>query len=232
MMVNNQIEEFAKDHGADFVHFADISGLTVMQNRGFRRAILVGMVLSAEYLLELATNHRNATVTASHKNPNDEFHLKETATDQLADEIAAYLESLDYGSLSQSENSLEKHGFYNLNDQSTALPHKTVASLAGLGWIGKNDLLVTTDYGCALSMCTILTNAPLFTVKNPPAHPRCGNCLECRKACTHDAIRGINWYGSVSRDDLVDVKKCDSCLMCMVHCPFTQAYAKKNFPAR
>jgi epoxyqueuosine reductase QueG len=34
-----------------------------------------------------------------------------------------------------------------IDDYKTNLPHKTVATRAGLGWIGKCGLLVTNEYG-------------------------------------------------------------------------------------
>ena len=44
---------------------------------------------------------------------------------------------------------------------STVLPHKTVATLAGLGWIGKCALLVSETHGSAVRYNTVLTDAPL-----------------------------------------------------------------------
>lgn len=46
-------------------------------------------------------------------------------------------------------------------DWCTRLAHKTVATRAGLGWIGKNCLLVTEKYGCAVRLSSLLTNALL-----------------------------------------------------------------------
>ena len=43
----------------------------------------------------------------------------------------------------------------------TPLPHKTVATRTGLGWIGKNCLLVTKEYGSAVRLSSLLTDAPL-----------------------------------------------------------------------
>src|SRR5512140_1342715 len=39
--------------------------------------------------------------------------------------------------------------------------HKMAATSAGLGWIGKNGLLISADYGPRLSLATILTDAKL-----------------------------------------------------------------------
>lgn len=40
------------------------------------------------------------------------------------------------------------------------LPHKTVATRAGLGWIGKSALLISEDFGGALRLTSVLTDAP------------------------------------------------------------------------
>ena len=47
------------------------------------------------------------------------------------------------------------------NALTTRLPHKTVATRAGFGWIGKCALLVTKPFGSALRIATVLTDAPL-----------------------------------------------------------------------
>lgn len=44
---------------------------------------------------------------------------------------------------------------------SVPFPHKTAAIRAGVGWIGKSDLLVSEEFGSAFRMCTVLTDAPL-----------------------------------------------------------------------
>ena len=48
-------------------------------------------------------------------------------------------------------------------DDNTVLPHKTVATRAGIGWIGKSALLVTEQYGSMIRISSILTDAPLET---------------------------------------------------------------------
>jgi epoxyqueuosine reductase len=66
------------------------------------------------------------------------------------------------------------------------LSHKEVARRAGLGWIGRNNLLVTPEYGSRVRLVTILTELPL-----PPDQPRkkdCGDCHKCVELCPAGAI--------------------------------------------
>jgi epoxyqueuosine reductase len=70
-------------------------------------------------------------------------------------------------------------------DQGNATPvvsHKMIAHIAGLGWIGKNCLLITPEHGPRLRLVSLLTEAPLETVDNP-LEQRCGECTECVKIC-------------------------------------------------
>jgi epoxyqueuosine reductase QueG len=158
----------------------------------------------------------------------DEFHLKEAEADRLADFIAYYLTQKGYSAYSQSEDHIYLTGFYNEKTKSTPLPHKTIAVLAGWGWIGKHNLLVTKAFGSAVCMCTVLTDAPLTTVSHPSVPSLCGSCSICNRICPVKAIKGNTWEFSTSRDELVDVYKCNCCLECLVFCPWTQAYLKKN----
>lgn len=67
------------------------------------------------------------------------------------------------------------------------LSHKKVAIEAGLGWIGRNNLLVNPNYGARIRLVTVLTDLPL-----KHDHPVEGDCSECRKClavCPAGAIK-------------------------------------------
>lgn len=64
--------------------------------------------------------------------------------------------------------------------------HKALARLAGLGWHGRNNLLITPQLGSQVRLATILTDFPLA-----PDHPLkadCGPCRRCVAVCPARAI--------------------------------------------
>ncbi len=67
------------------------------------------------------------------------------------------------------------------------LSHKHVASAAGLGWIGRNNLLVNEQFGARVRLVTILTNLPLMI--NSPLAKDCGSCHSCITVCPAGAIK-------------------------------------------
>jgi epoxyqueuosine reductase len=67
------------------------------------------------------------------------------------------------------------------------LSHKRVASAAGLGWIGRNNLLVNDQFGSRVRLVTILTDLPL--VIDSPSGRDCGSCLSCLSVCPAGAIK-------------------------------------------
>lgn len=87
-------------------------------------------------------------------------------------------------------------------------PHKTAATCAGLGWIGKCALLVTPEYGPRIKLGTVLTDAP-FQTAEPIAKDRCGECSLCVDACPYGAVRNANWERGMSRDKLLDAYLCN-----------------------
>jgi epoxyqueuosine reductase QueG len=72
-------------------------------------------------------------------------------------------------------------------DKQTAhLSHKKVGYLAGLGFIGRNNLLVNPELGARFRLVTVLTDMPLETDK--PLEDDCGVCRKCLKPCPAQAI--------------------------------------------
>jgi epoxyqueuosine reductase QueG len=71
--------------------------------------------------------------------------------------------------------------------QKAHLSHKHVARAAGLGWIGRNNLLVNEQFGSRIRLVTILTDIPLI-VSSPPIK-ECGSCLDCLSVCPAGAIK-------------------------------------------
>ncbi|UCE06437.1 MAG: epoxyqueuosine reductase [bacterium] len=64
--------------------------------------------------------------------------------------------------------------------------HRHIAVQAGLGWLGRNNLLVTKIYGAHLRLVTILTNLPL--PEGEVQKFQCGECYDCVHACPVNAI--------------------------------------------
>jgi len=61
------------------------------------------------------------------------------------------------------------------------ISHRVAAENAGLGWRGKNELIVNERYGCAIRFASIVTGLPLPRGKK--VNPKCGSCRACLEAC-------------------------------------------------
>jgi epoxyqueuosine reductase len=70
--------------------------------------------------------------------------------------------------------------------QRAHLSHKHVARHAGLGWIGRNNLLVSQKFGSRIRLLTVLTSLPLAA--DAPSSGGCGPCQACRSVCPAGAI--------------------------------------------
>lgn len=67
------------------------------------------------------------------------------------------------------------------------LSHRKLGVLAGLGWIGRNNLLVNEKLGSQFRLASILTNMPLKV--DAPSKNNCGSCKLCVKICPSGAIQ-------------------------------------------
>jgi epoxyqueuosine reductase len=70
--------------------------------------------------------------------------------------------------------------------QRAHVSHKKTGVLAGMGWIGRNNLLVNRELGSRFRLVTVLTDMPLET--GAPLDFSCGVCRACIAPCPAQAI--------------------------------------------
>jgi len=66
------------------------------------------------------------------------------------------------------------------------LPERYIANVSGVGFIGKNNMLITKKYGSFVFLGEIITNLVLEPDKK--LEMLCGECEKCLKACPTEAI--------------------------------------------
>ena len=72
---------------------------------------------------------------------------------------------------------------------SSPLPEREAARLAGVGIAGRNGLVILPPYGSWIFLGTILTTARLPVPEREPA-PACRNCGRCAAVCPGGALTG------------------------------------------
>lgn len=228
MSLSLKLREFLLKNGADEVGYADITNFSP------KPGLNTGVVFYITYPKEIIRNMQNA--------PTPEYLEELISLNSRLDELGMKCENflMDNGfdAYAQTKKRLgTDFGEFN----SFELPHKTIATRAGIGWIGKSALLTTFKHGSALRMSSVLTNAPL-EVGKPILKSKCGKCTECMDACPGNAISGIEWNYKLKRNDFYDDRKCEKyalivseenlgkadtvCGKCIYACPHTQKYIK------
>ncbi|WP_434776954.1 tRNA epoxyqueuosine(34) reductase QueG [Neisseria sp. Ec49-e6-T10] len=123
---------------------------------------------------------------------------------------------------------------------SAPLAEVAFASLAGLGWTGKNSLLLQKNAGSLFFLGALITNLPLPF--DQPIKEHCGTCNRCMQSCPTgaiispyivDATRCLS-YLTIESPKLIDVpyrkamgNRIYGCDDCQLVCPFNR-FAQNN----
>jgi len=158
----------------------------------------------------------------------DEYARVNMKINQLSSELAAALSSR--GGRSKALAASVRTDTEHIKGD---FPHKTAATLAGLGWIGRHCQLVTRPYGSWVRLGTVFTDMDL-PCGPPKERSHCGKCRLCVEACPAGALSGQAWYPGIPRKDILDVRRCDqwkkdhyfeyhqghNCGICSAVCPY------------
>lgn len=175
-----KLKKFCGNSGAELFGVADIDGIkedfsiSKKTLEKFDRAVSLGLSLSKAVLEDISDAPTRLY-----------FHHYRTANallDQLAFKAANFIEREGFLALPIPASQI-----LDWQKQTAHLSHKKIGSLSGIGWIGRNNLLVNKKLGSRFRLCTILTNMPLKADK--PLEGQCGSCRLCVEACPAQAIK-------------------------------------------
>ena len=110
---------------------------------------------------------------------------------------------------------------------------KYAAVNAGLGWIGKNDVVITEKYGPRVRLSAILIDSQ-FGYGQRIIKSNCpDSCIKCVQICPYNALHDVKWDIDTLRNDIIDYQLCNqkrslyiekhgrknACGLCMAACP-------------
>lgn len=151
---------------------------------GARSVVVCGVAYLSKFSRGYPTGCN--TKIASYALAKDYHVVIKEMLSEVADELKAYAPNLRF----------------RLFTDSAPLAEKSYARRAGLGWIGRNSLLVTPDYGSMLLLGEIVMDEAVDEYDTPMQSVGCGECRRCVDACPNGAIRD---------DRTIDARRCISC---------------------
>jgi epoxyqueuosine reductase len=176
----SSLKKFCRQWGADIFGVADVAQISkefvlpAELAQALDRAVVLGARLSAAVLREIKDQPTKLY-----------FHHYRTLNallDQLALRTVNFIQAKGFLALPIPASQI-----IDWQNQKAHLSHKKIGYLAGLGWIGRNNLLVNKSLGSQFRLATILTDMPLKTDK--PVKDSCGRCRACVTVCPSGSIK-------------------------------------------
>jgi len=251
MSLSQDIKHKAIELGFDLIGVTNASPIDAEQAEIFAQWLKSGFAGQMNYMhrnlqkrldpARLFENARSVIVVGLNYTPPKHKH-KPTDMGAPAGRVAGYAQYEDY-------HSFIKERLYKLVDfiktlagsgikskicvDSVPLAERALAVRAGLGFIGKNHMLIHPELGCRIFLGEIITD-----LKLPPDEPIAGDCVGCRKcldACPTGALRSdgqfdagkcIN-YLTIEYKDQIPPELAEKisdrlfgCEECIVVCPY------------
>ena len=161
----------------------------------------------------------------------------------VVDSVSKYAQNKDYHDvmkLKLDKLGREIGGQFRSYSDAGPLPERDLAQQAGLGWIGKNTMLIRPGFGSFSFIGAVLTDVELAP-DQPFEADRCGTCTRCLDACPTDAFvaprvldarRCISYLTIEARSDVPAELRAGvgdhlfGCDVCQDVCPWNQRFAR------
>ncbi|AVX19719.1 4Fe-4S dicluster domain-containing protein [Carboxydocella sporoproducens DSM 16521] len=156
-----------------------------------------------------------------------EFEMANWHLTHAAYQLARQLQQLGHQALPISSEAAI--GDYGRLKADFSLKHAAV--LAGLGFFGLNNLILTPAYGPAQRWAAVITSAPYtpLQVANPARPDLCSQCQACVRQCPAGALQGWEGQYNPTTGWTINKEKCahyifvvnagKRCGICIASCP-------------
>lgn len=228
----DELKSLLHQQGASDVGFADLTKTELHEKLGYPFGVSIAVALNPVALQDVENG------------PTKTYHAEYERVNNLLDDLSIIGANFLIKNGHKSKSfAATNEGFIPNVKHTTNLPHKTLSTLSGIGWIGKCALLVTENYGSAVRLTSILTECEL-ECGTPVKESECDSCFECVDLCPGNAPNGKNWSFGMKREDFFDPDSCRKaarelalrrtgiletfCGICIVSCPYTRRYISKN----
>ncbi len=231
MTLTDEIKQLTLQHGITYFGVGDLSKAkeAILRQGGpeigsFPYSISLGISL-IDHIVDQLPRRSEPTVALNYK--HHAYDVINQRLDLIASIVSSFIQQQGYRVLPiPATKHIDDDGY------SAAFSHKMGASLAGMGWIGKNCLFITPDRGPRVRWVTVLTDAPMEPTEQLMKE-QCGDCSDCVDICPVEALTGRPFHKDEPREVRFDAAKCDYyfqemkaageidvCGMCLYVCPY------------
>lgn len=208
-MLKDKIKAYAKEIGIDLIGFTDTETNPVLESKLKLQKDLDLVCEFQKGSIDERTNPKllmsdcKTIIAIALAYPKTCDKLENISSDEVCFSSSSW--GTDYHKVLKEKMLLlvdfiqkEKPSFnYKIICDTSPLCDRTIAYQAGLGFFGRNHLLINPDYGSYIFLGSILTD--LDIEKDKPITLSCSNCNKCVKACP---------AGALNNEDVLNYKKC------------------------
>ncbi|MGY5876572.1 MAG: hypothetical protein RTU30_12560 [Candidatus Thorarchaeota archaeon] len=140
-----------------------------------------------ESAIDAINNIRNGVVDYETWNQySKEYDVLNDLLNNLADALSSEIQGISI----PATTSIPTNSVSHVHDYfPTTLSHRLVAEKAGLGWRGKNSLLIHPKFSCALRFTSVITDIVLPHGQSMTS--MCGECSACEDVCSFIRYREV-----------------------------------------
>ncbi len=202
-----EVERFIQDYLSS-TSYEGISGATPFQpvykealavQQAYLRSILkdrLGSFIKNGSLISIGIAYHKSTIDCINQRVNNridyntwnlyagEYEVLNSILNEIAEKVAQEIDGIAI----PATTSIPTYAVNHVSDYyPTTLSHRLVALKSGLGWRGKNSLIIHPKFSCAVRFTSVLTELPL--VPGEEIDSMCGDCTACEEVCTFIKFR-------------------------------------------